>query len=153
MNESGGPYEMERVRVNVSVAYGTDINKAKQILMDIASTSKEVCNDPTPRVRFRELGDSGLIFQLLFWIEKPEMRGRVIDSVNGMIYERFRDENIEIPFPQQTIHIKKTSDEYICFQRSMKSNKKIRIHKCIRRQGPNIYSACLQNIGFLIKSE
>ena len=111
INESGGPHEMERVRVNVSVAYGTDINKAKQILMDIASTSKEVCNDPAPRVRFRELGDSGLIFQLLFWIEKPEMRGRVIDSVNGMIYERFRDEKIEIPFPQQTIHIKKTSDE------------------------------------------
>ena len=110
INESGGPHEMERVRVNVSVAYGTDINKAKQILMDIASTSKEVCNDPTPRVRFRELGDSGLIFQLLFWIEKPEMRGRVIDSINGMIYERFRDENIEIPFPQQTIHIKKSSD-------------------------------------------
>ena len=111
INESGGPYEMERVRVNVSVAYGTDINKAKQILMDIASAAKEVCNNPTPRVRFRELGDSGLIFQLLFWIEKPEMRGRVIDNVNGMIYEKFRDENIEIPFPQQTIHIKKTSDE------------------------------------------
>ena len=111
INESGGPHEMERVRVNVSVAYGTDINKAKQILMDIALTAKEVCSDPTPRVRFRELGDSALIFQLLFWIEKPEMRGRVIDNVNGMIYERFRSEHIEIPFPQQTIHIKKSSDE------------------------------------------
>tara|TARA_S200000501_G_scaffold214045_1_gene200987 strand:- start:3352 stop:4284 length:933 start_codon:yes stop_codon:yes gene_type:complete len=111
INESGGPEEMERVRVNVSVAYGSDIEKVRTILMDIAQSNEQVCNDPLPRVRFREFGDSALIFQLLFWIEKPEMRGRVVDSVNSVIYNRFIDHNIEIPFPQRTIHIKKTIDE------------------------------------------
>ena len=111
INESGGPYEMERVRVDISVAYGTDIHIVRETLMEIALSSEEVCGDPVPRVRFRQFGDSGLLFQLLFWIEKPEMRGRVIDSVNEMIYKRFNDQNIEIPFPQQTIHIKKTSNE------------------------------------------
>jgi small-conductance mechanosensitive channel len=111
INESGGPYEKERVRINISVAYGTDIKKVRQILMDIATSGEDVCKDPDPRVRFREFGDSALLFQLLFWIEKPEMRGRVTDSVNGHIYSRFTEENIEIPFPQRTIHIKKTIDE------------------------------------------
>tara|TARA_Y100001970_G_C14182865_1_gene830838 strand:- start:695 stop:1753 length:1059 start_codon:yes stop_codon:yes gene_type:complete len=107
INESGGPYEMERVRVDISVAYGTDITLVRKILMDIASSAKEVCDNPLPRVRFRSFGDSGLLFQLLFWIEKPEMRGRVTDNVNEMIYQRFSDKNIEIPFPQRMVHIKK----------------------------------------------
>ena len=56
-------------------------------------------------------GGGSLNFPLLFWIEKPEMRGRVVDSVNSVIYNRFIDNNIEIPFPQRTIHLKKTLDE------------------------------------------
>ena len=111
INESGGPVEMERVRVNVSVAYGSDIEKVRSVLMEIAQSNDEVCSEPLPRVRFREFGDSALIFQLLFWIEKPEMRGRVVDSVNSVIYNRFIDHNIEIPFPQRTIHIKKSINE------------------------------------------
>ena len=111
INESGGPYERERVRVNISVAYGSNIKKVREILNSIALTEDEVCNDPAPRVRFREFGDSALIFQLLFWIEKPEMRGRVIDSINTAIYDQFNADGIEIPFPQRTLHIKKSIDE------------------------------------------
>ena len=111
INESGGPEEMERVRVNISVAYGTNIEKVRELLMNIATSNSEVCSEPLPRVRFREFGDSALIFQLLFWIEKPEMRGRVVDGVNTVIYNTFMENNIEIPFPQRTVHIKKTIDE------------------------------------------
>ena len=111
INESGGPEEMERVRVNISVAYGTDIEKVRELLMNIATSNSDICSEPLPRVRFREFGDSALIFQLLFWIEKPEMRGRVVDGVNTIIYNTFMENNIEIPFPQRTVHIKKTIDE------------------------------------------
>jgi small-conductance mechanosensitive channel len=105
VNESGGPFENERIRINVSVAYGSDIDKVKSILQSIAVKSENVCNSPEPRVRFRELGDSGLIFQLLFWIEKPEMRGRVADEINTTIYNAFNEAKIDIPFPQRTIHL------------------------------------------------
>ena len=110
INESGGPEEMERVRVNISIAYGSDIDQVRTLLMQIASSSKDICSDPLPRVRFREFGDSALIFQLLFWIEKPEMRGRVVDSINSIIYKKFIEEKIEIPFPQRTLHIQKSID-------------------------------------------
>jgi len=108
INESGGPYEKERIRITVDVAYGTDLDVVKTILSSIAEKSDSVCTNPTPRVRFREFGESGLRFQLLAWIEKPEFRGRVIDELSTNIYNTFNKENIEIPFPQRTIHIKKT---------------------------------------------
>jgi len=107
INESGGGAEKERVRISISIAYGTDIDKVRSILMEISTDSENICKIPDPRVRFRSFGDSGLIFELLFWIEKPEDRGRIIDEINSIIYKKFNNENIQIPFPQRTIHIEK----------------------------------------------
>ena len=108
INESGGPHEKERIRITVDVAYGTDVDKAKDIMLQIAIAEKNICDDPTPRARFRVFGESGLRLQLLGWIEKPELRGRVIDQLSTLIYKEFNKQNIEIPFPQRTLHIKKT---------------------------------------------
>lgn len=111
INESGGPVEGERVRITISVAYGSDIDKVRSLLMDIALENDNVCKRPEPRVRFRSFGDSGLIFQQLFWIDKPADRGRITDEINSIIYKRFMDEGIEIPYPQRTLHIKKADIE------------------------------------------
>ena len=108
INESGGPQEMERIRISVDVAYGTEVERVKKIMYEIAKSSENVCNDPNPRVRFRAFGESGLRFELLSWIELPELRGRVTDELLTNIYNSFNSENIEIPFPQRTLHIKKT---------------------------------------------
>ena len=108
INESGGSHEKERIRIAVEVAYGTEIEKVKNIMNKIAVSSGNICDNPHPRVRFREFGASGLKFQLLAWIEKPEYRGRVIDELSTEIYNSFNSNNIEIPFPQRTVHIKKT---------------------------------------------
>ena len=106
INESGGHIENERIRITVSVAYGSDIDRVRDLLMDVSHSNENVCKDPIPRVRFRSFGDSGIIFQLLFWIEKPADRGRITDEINSAIYKQFIEENIEIPYPQRTIHIK-----------------------------------------------
>ena len=107
INESGGPHEKERVRLNISVSYNSDIDKVREILYNIAINSEYCYDDPKPRVRFREFGDSGLKFQLLFWIEKPELRGVSIDDISSTIHKKFKEENIEIPYPQHTLHIEK----------------------------------------------
>ena len=106
INESGGPKEKERVRITLSVAYGSDIDQVRSVLMDIAQNNENVCKKPNPRMRFRTFGESGITLQLLFWIEKPEYRGLITDELNTAIYKRFAVENIEIPFPQRTIHVK-----------------------------------------------
>lgn len=111
VNESGGPYEKQRVRVTVGVAYGSDIDKVREVLMDVAISNENVHKDPEPRVRFRKFGESELVFQLLCWIEEPVLRGRVIDQLNTEIYHRFNRENIKIPFPQRTVHIVNAAKE------------------------------------------
>jgi len=106
-NESGGPSEKHRVNISVGVAYGSNIDKVRKILYTIAEKNGNVCEDPEPKVRFRAFGDSSLDFQLLCWIEKPASRGQVIDELNTAIYKAFNKQNIEIPFPQRDVHMKK----------------------------------------------
>ena len=103
VNESGGPKEIERVRITMLIAYGSNIDKAKKVLTDIASKNSNVLDNPVPRVRFREFADHGMRLQLLFWIEKPESRGRTVDAINTEIYEQFSRNNILIPYPTMEV--------------------------------------------------
>ena len=105
-NESGGPHEKFRVRVAVGVAYGSDIDQVKNILMEVATEEVQVCEDPEPRVRFRSFGASSLDIDLLVWIENPELRGRVLDALNTTIYKRFNASGIEIPYSKHDVFIK-----------------------------------------------
>ncbi len=105
VNETGGPYDMERVRVTVGVAYGSDIDQVRRVLLEVAAASEHLAESPEPRVRFREFGDSALIFQLLGWIREPALRGLVLDALNTAVYKRFAEENIKIPFPQRDVHL------------------------------------------------
>jgi MscS family membrane protein len=108
VNETGGPHAKERVRVDVGVAYGSDIDKVRATLLEIAQQASLVCADPAPRVRFRALGESSLDFQLLGWIEEPALRGQAIDELLTTIYKRFQVEGIVIPFPQRDVHLSRS---------------------------------------------
>lgn len=105
-NQSGGPHEKFRTRVPIGVAYGSDIDQVRRVLMDIASQESDVCKEPEPRVRFRQFGPSSLDFELLCWVNNPELRGRAIDALNSTIYKRFKVEGIEIPFSKHDVFIK-----------------------------------------------
>lgn len=106
INEAGGRHEKFRVSVKVGVAYGSDIDHVHEVLLDVAKNNKDVCTDPEPRVRFRAFGESSLDHELLCWVEKPVLRGRVLHKLNTDVYKRFAKENIQIPFPQREISIK-----------------------------------------------
>ncbi|MGB5659608.1 MAG: mechanosensitive ion channel family protein [Thermoanaerobaculia bacterium] len=104
-NESGGPSEKERVRVPVTVAYGSDVDRVRVILMEVAHSHDAIDDDPEPRVRFRSFGESGLDVELLGWIHEPVLRGRVIDALITEIYKRFGTESIEIPYPKRDVYL------------------------------------------------
>ena len=106
INESGGPAESYRIRVTIGVAYGSDIDKVREVLMGIALADENVCEDPEPRVRMRQFGASSLDFELLCWISQPVLRGRVLDALNCQVYKRFIEEDIEIPYSKQDLYIK-----------------------------------------------
>jgi len=105
-NQSGGPHPKFRIRVKIGVAYGSDIDHVREVLMEIAKAEPLITKFPTPRVRFRTFGASSLDLELLGWIEDPELRGRTLDKLNTTIYKRFNTENIEIPYAKQDLYIK-----------------------------------------------
>ncbi len=108
-NESGGRWEKERIRIKVGVAYGSDVDRVRQVLMEIAEGNPSIDHEPEPRVRFRRFGESGLDFELLGWIHEPVLRGRVLDALNTEVYKRFRVEGIEIPYPKRDVYLHQVS--------------------------------------------
>ena len=106
VNEAGGPHVRQRVGAQVSAAYGSDIDRVRNVLLTCPIDLDGVSPNPEPQVRFRAMGDSGLLFELLVWIDRPSERGAVLDRLNTRIYKAFYREGIEIPFPQQDVYIR-----------------------------------------------
>lgn len=107
VNETGGRWEKERIRVQVAVAHGSDLDQVRETLLEIARSHRDVSENPEPRVRFRSFGDSGLNLELLCWIDEPVLRGRVLDALHSEVYKSFRKRGIQIPFPQRDIYMRK----------------------------------------------
>jgi small-conductance mechanosensitive channel len=105
-NQSGGHHTKMRLRLKVGVAYGSDTDKVREILLDVALKEPLVVKSPEPRVRFRVFGASSLDFELLCWVDDPELRGRAVDLLNDAIYKKFNAEKIEIPYAKQDVYIK-----------------------------------------------
>ncbi len=105
VNESGGPSEKTRVTCTVGVAYGSDVDQVRGVLTRAAASVEDVVDDPEPRIRFTEMGDSALIFRVQCWVDEPAVRGRCLDGLNTAIYKALNAEGITIPFPQRDVHL------------------------------------------------
>lgn len=104
-NQSSGPSRKMRVKLPVQVAYGSDIDQLREILLEIAKSEDLVQSHPVPNVRFRAMADSGLNFELMFWVEDPSLRGRTIDAVYTAVYKRLTKAGIEIPYPKRDVYL------------------------------------------------
>jgi small-conductance mechanosensitive channel len=98
-----------RVRINIGVAYDTDIDRAKKAIIDVASALDWVLKDPAPRVVVRNFGESSIDLQLRVWIQDARQRINTISAVTDNVKAAFDREGIEIPFPKRDIHIVKTA--------------------------------------------
>jgi small-conductance mechanosensitive channel len=100
-----------RITLPIGVAYGTDPEKVIGILLKIANEHSNVLKKPEkyrPSVRFREFGDSSLNFELWVWIDDVNKRFDVATDINKEIDKRFKEEKVEIPFPQRTVWMHET---------------------------------------------
>ena len=96
-----------RFHVPVSVAYGTDAQLVKRVLLEVAQADPDVLDTPEPNVWLKEFGDNGVVFELKVWSATlVDRKGRLISQLNYAIYERFNAEGIAFPFPQRDLHIK-----------------------------------------------
>lgn len=96
-----------RFRIPVNVAYDSDVDLVTKILIDIAEESKDVLKDPPPSVRFLKFEDSSLYFELRAWSNSKLHRPGLFKSdINYAILKSFRENGIEMPYPQRDIHIR-----------------------------------------------
>ncbi|APY00864.1 mechanosensitive ion channel-like protein [Lacinutrix venerupis] len=94
-----------RESVDVGVAYGSDVQLVKKLLIDAAKSSKLVFKNPPPSVVFMNFGESSLDFRVAFTVE-DSFNARIPKSeIRFAIDKLFRENNISIPFPQRDIHI------------------------------------------------
>ena len=98
-----------RAIVPVGVAYGTDTEKVRDVLLAVAGANENVLQTgdyPEPVVLFRAFGDSSLNFELRVFLRDIDKRIRVVSELNFAIDKAFREAGIEIPFPQRDLHVK-----------------------------------------------
>jgi len=99
-----------RIEVRVGVAYGTNPNTVLDLLKRVALGHPDVLKNPEPLVLFDEFGDSSLNFRLLFWVHFDKGFTTKSDISIG-IYNILEENNIEIPFPQVDLNVRKGEED------------------------------------------
>jgi small-conductance mechanosensitive channel len=94
-----------RIRVAVSVAYGSDARQVERVLLDVAAKEKRVLREPRSEIRFEGFGESGMDFALLAWIAHPRDDLRIGSELRFAIEAAFRAAEITIPFPRRDVRI------------------------------------------------
>ena len=94
-----------RVEVGVGVAYGSNVQKVREILLDVADKNEQVSDFPEPNVIFRDFGSSSLDFELRCFTPNVMSRLGVASDLRFEIERRLREEGIKIPFPQRVVHL------------------------------------------------
>ncbi|MDH3342704.1 MAG: mechanosensitive ion channel, partial [Gammaproteobacteria bacterium] len=99
-----------RLVVPVGIAYGSDTQKAHDILLKIAVENEFVLEDPEPEAFFAGFGESTLDFELRVFLPTSDLRISTRHNLLMQIDKAFREENIEIAFPQRDIHIRSLAE-------------------------------------------
>lgn len=94
--------------VKVGVAYGSDTNLVKDLLLQSVAKQKGVLKSPKPFVLFEDFGDSALIFSIYFYIGDSFVDPRIKSEMRFRIDQLFRENQITIPFPQRDVHLFQT---------------------------------------------
>ncbi len=99
-----------RVSVPVGVAYGSDVALVLKILSEVGAQVAEIMAEPPPSPLFKGFGDSSLDFELRVWISDVKNRLVVQSEICNYIDRRFREEKVEIPFPQRDLHLRSAAE-------------------------------------------
>ncbi len=96
-----------RVQIDVGIAYGESVDKARKVLLDLVKDDPEILKEPKiPMVTVESLGESAVEMRLYVWV-LPENYWQVFYRLNQQVYETFLRESIKIPFNQMDVHIQK----------------------------------------------
>lgn len=99
-------HKTTREFVSVGVAYGSDTQKVKELLLSSVSDDSRILQKPKPFVAFQDFGDSSLDFSVFFFISDSFIDPYIKSDIRFKIDALFREHGVTIPFPQRDVHIK-----------------------------------------------
>jgi len=105
------PNNQYRLQIHVGVAYGTDLEHARQVMIDTVSEVEGVLPDHPVDALFLEFGDSALIFRVRWWLDSYVDTRRMFDRVNTALYNALSEAGIELPFPQLDLRPRLSSED------------------------------------------
>lgn len=94
-----------RESVAIGVAYGSDVELVKQLLLEVAKKHDKILKIPEPKVLFTDFADSSLNFKLVFSLNDSFETRFVQSDLRFLIDKAFRENNVTIPFPQRDVHV------------------------------------------------
>ncbi|MHC4514290.1 MAG: mechanosensitive ion channel domain-containing protein [Planctomycetota bacterium] len=97
---------INRITVSVGIAYGSNVDLARETLLRVAHENPYVVDKPKPKAIFRQFGDSSLVFELRIFIRSLDDWAKAMDSIHSDIDRAFREAKIEIAFPQRDLHVR-----------------------------------------------
>lgn len=97
-------YDTRRIDLVIGIGYSSDIQKAYDVLMDLLKDDSRILPDPAPQVAVSELADSSVNFVVRPWVKGGDYWSVRFDLTRN-IKEAFDKNGIEIPFPQQVVHM------------------------------------------------
>ncbi len=100
-----------RIQVKIGVAYGTDLEMARQTMVEAVRGVEGVLPDQEVEALFLEFGPSALIFRVRWWLDSYADTRRMFDKVNTALYTALNEATIEIPYPQMEIRYKELSGQ------------------------------------------
>ncbi len=98
-------HKTTRERVNVGVAYGSDVELVRQLLEQVAEEQKRVLKNPKPFVLFDDFGDSALLFSLHYFTNDSFGDPKIKSNIRFNINTKFKENGVSIPFPQRDVHL------------------------------------------------
>jgi len=100
--------QITRLLIPVGIAYGSDVDKAMQLMLEAAREDVNVIDDPAPSVIFESFGDNSLQIILRCFVCEIDKRVRTISALNQAVNKKFNESGIVIAFPQRDLHIDST---------------------------------------------
>jgi len=111
---------VSRIKIDVGIAYGSDVNKAMQLMMEAATEHPKVLKDPEPSVIFDSFGDNALLITLRSFVDDLENRITIKSELNNLINDKMNSAGIVIAFPQRDIHLDTNSPLEIYLRKEAK---------------------------------
>ncbi|MBI9032851.1 MAG: mechanosensitive ion channel [Bacteroidales bacterium] len=97
--------KLTRFKIDIGVAYGSDVELVRNILLEVAGEHPQISQIPLAFVRFLDFGESSLDFQLYFWVNQSFTVENVKSDLRFAVNREFSKNNIRIPFPQRDVHM------------------------------------------------